>query len=505
MKKTKTNQSKTEELYELVASLSPAEVIGFEQYAKRKRSNPEYWRLFDHLKKIHTEQKQVVEQIREGEIKALVVGTNQELWGSYRSLCRNLYRSLLAFLTEDYKSREEIQWREKVMKGLDEVEALADRKFYKQAASRLIQVEQWVPARPNGFPWEDLSPITRLGTLKLWLSGLVNFLQITKDDEAMSRLYSIAHIFRSPTSPTEPKDLLSRLNLEGRKMFIFRVIQQILTTENSDQERLSLMNDELKRIQSSVGLEKLLKRYANSISDAALKSRLLSAFTNRLSLRKVGLLLDMGKLGEALNEMNRFQRCSEHELAFSALMLLSAQQQEIGLARAISKSNRTSEFSLEAEYLYTEQLIQDLPIRVEVNAVLMQASNGEYQEALDRTIILMKKRLASTARKSFVIELKFLECVSKIELAASGDKFDFECIRRLRDAIHNHDGTDFEKAALKIIDGVGYWVGNRRSQKHWLIENEEHIKTLKQAINPSNPLHQFFLYWTRRIRDSNAE
>ena len=102
MKKTKTNQSKTEELYELVTSFTDAEVAEFEQHAKRKRSQTEYWRLFDHLRKIHAEKGLAVEQIREPEIKASVVGTGEE-WGSYRSLTRSLYRNLLRFLAERYR------------------------------------------------------------------------------------------------------------------------------------------------------------------------------------------------------------------------------------------------------------------------------------------------------------------------------------------------------------------------------------------------------------------
>lgn len=501
MKKTKTNQSKTEELYELVTSFSDAEVAEFEQHAKRKRSQTEYWRLFDHMRKIHVEGGLAVEQIREPEIKASVVGTGEE-WGSYRSLTRNLYRNLLDFLAERYRNQAEIQWREKVMRGLDEVEVLADRKFYKQAAARLIQVEQWVPAQTSGLPWKDLSPILRLGALKIWLNALVDFLQVVADDEARANLYSIAHIFRHPSSPMTQKNLFVHLNLSGEKMLMFRIVAQMLEVEKNDRQQLRLLDGALKELQSPTGFEKLLKRYAGSFPDGPLKSRLLAAFTMRLSLRKVGLLIDKGELHEALNEMDRFRKNTEHDLSIAMLMLLSTQIQEIGLAQAISKSKDAHGYNLEAEYAYTEQLIQDLPTRIEINAALVHAYHGDYAEALARTEKLMKTRLGPNARKAFVVELKVLECVLRIELAPS-ETFDYECIRRLDRAIHNHQGEAFEKAALQVIEGVGQWAGDRSQQTYWLKDHGAEVAALRQATNRSNPLHQFLLYWTKRVRDQD--
>lgn len=500
MKKTKTNQSKTEELYELVTSFTDAEVAEFEQHAKRKRSQTEYWRLFDYMRKIHVERGLAVEQIREPEIKASVVGTEEKEWGSYRSLTRNLYRSLLRFLAERYRNQAEIQWREKVMRGLDEVEVLADRKFYKQAAARLIQVEQWIPAQSGGLPWQDLSPILRLGALKIWLNGLVDFLQIANDDETRAYLYSIAHIFRSPKSPDSDKNLLAHLRLSGEKMLMFRIISQMSEVEENDRQQLRVLDGALKDLQSPTGFEKLLKRYGGAFPDARLKSRIMTAFSASLSLRKVRLRIDRGELREALIEMDRFRKNTEHDLSIAMLMLLSTQIQEIGLAQAIDKSKDTHGYHLEAEYVYTEQLIQDLPIRIEINAALVRAYHGDNAEALQRTETLMKTRLGPDARKAFVVELKVLECVLRIELAPS-EKFDYECIRRLRTAIHNHQGEAFEKAALQIIEGVGNWAGNRSQQTQWLKDHTAEVAALRQAANRSNPLHQFLLHWTKWVRD----
>ncbi len=503
MKKTKTGQSKTQDVFELISDLKELEVGAFVKASRKKDGAPGYLEFFMYLRQ-QVDEGILKEQIFEDKIRVDVI-ERLKISENYQSLCRNLYRSLLAFLAEEYRNKETVDWRQKVTQGLDEVEALASRMFFEQAAARLDQVEAMIPAQPERYVWNDLWPITRLGALKFWLKSHVDFLALTKDQKALDQLSHLTDYFRHDFRPTGEPNLFSLLRLEGEQMFIFRMINSMLEAKDNDEKRLKLLNSSINRLESKNGLKEILSRYSKDIPDDATKKKLLNVFIYRLVLRKVGLLMDKGDLDAALKTLDRFQKSAEGELNLALVMLMSLQQQEIGLSRRIQVKSDSSGFQkLEAEYFYSERLIEDMPIRLEFNSALIQAYIGNYDEALRRTSVLLKERAGRSARKSLIIELKLLEAVLQIQVAAKRNDFNHESIRRMNDAVKNHDGNSFEKLAVKLIKVLGEWASDHRWQKHHLEKEQELVQQLTRAMNISNPLHQFVVYWINLIQGSTV-
>lgn len=501
MNRTKTKKSKTEDLYELIKSFSEEETAGLLVFATRKKKDPEYLKLFTHLKQLSDEQKLLVEQIHEPSIKVAVVGPEQEQWSAYRSLCRNLYKILVAYLAEAHLKKEANSWRPKVNRGLDEVEALSDRRFFAQAAAKLAQLEALIPSNPERYAWNDLWPITRLALLKFFLKDQVDFLSMTKDQEMMMQLSSLTGSFRQTFSTNQSESMYSRLKAEGEQMFLFRLLNQMDSSKEKDKRRLKVLNAAIKRHEPKEGVISIIQKHKKDIQNSAFKTRLLRVYFYRLSLRKVGLLLDMGQLQEALDEINNFRKSSKGDLSFATTMLVSTQQGEIGLARAINVKKELPASPFEAKFFYTDNLIEDMPIRIEFNGVLAQAYSENYKEAHRRTQVLLKERVGRTARKSMIIELKLLDTLLQIELAAEKGSFKHETIRQLNDAIKNHNGNPFEKLARKVLEELGSWATHRFEQQQWLKQNETLLQKLRDASNLSNPLHQFFLFWIGRLKD----
>ncbi len=503
MKKTKTGQSKTRDLFELISDLKEDEVGAFVKSSRKKDGTPGYLEFFSYLRQ-HVEEGILKEQIFEDKIRIDVV-ERLKISENYQSLSRNLYRSLLAFLAEEYRKKETVDWRQKVTQGLDEVEALSSRMFFKQAAARLDQVEAMIPEQPERYVWNDLWPITRLGALKFWLQSQVDFLTLTKDQKTLHQLSRLVDYFRSDFRPKGEHHPFSLLRLEGEQMFIFRMINAMLIAKGDDRKRLKALNATIKSLESKNGLKGFLKHHSKDVPNAELKMKLLNVFIYRLALRKVGLLLDIGDLDAALKALERFQKSAEGELNLALVMMMSLQQQEIGLSRMIQIKSESSGFQkLEAEYFYSERLIEDMPIRMEFNSALIQAYIGNYDESLRRTKVLLKERAGRSARKSLIIELKLLEAVLEIQVADKRNDFNYESIRRINDAVKNHDGNSFEKLATRVIKVIGEWASDHHWQKLHLEKEQELVQQLKLAMNTSNPLHQFIIYWINLIQGSTV-
>ncbi len=503
MKKTKSGQSKTEDLYELIMAFSPEEVDRFRQFARRKKEEAVYLELFDFMRKLFDKENLQIEQIREAKIRNEMAVSEAEKPGRYQSLCRNLYRSLLAFMAEERRKGDNVAWRQKVTAGLDEVEVLASKLFFKQAASRLAQVQKLIPERREGYVWADMLPVTRFVGLKFWLKDKVDFLALTKDDQAIKML----HHFSSTTSQlaTQPieKDFFRVLGLDAENMFFFRLIHEALLTKKDDKKRIELLDRVLKRFSSRKKeiLAAIKQRQGEDAVDSG-RLHLMNILIYRYSLDKALLLLQAGELEEAFKELERFRNSAEGELNLATMMLLAIHQQELGLSRMIrSKSKEIPLFDFTARYLYTERLIEDLPVRLELNEVLVKAYMGDFQEARKRVGILIKKRSGNTAWKPFIIEFKIMEAILHFEAATTRSDFDSDTLRRLNDAVKNHDGTLFERSVMKILNALGQWASDRHSQQHYLKEHLATLEALKKARNESNPLHQFVIHWLDKIQE----
>lgn len=97
---------------------------------------------------------------------------------------------------------------------------------------------------------------------------------------------------------------------------------------------------------------------------------------------------------------------------------------------------------------YADHKIESFEIRKELNCIIVQYLNYQYDKCLDHIKEIKKIQKVCSRKNPIYIKVLFMELLTNIQ---RGDMYQVELIRNIKAIIKHHPTMDFESLALKLL------------------------------------------------------
>lgn len=430
----------------------------FISFCTQRKKEPKYIQLLQEINNRIKSGENSDDEIEEEYLNNWVI---EQKWGeSLSGYLKEIYPKLIAYLAEWYKTQNQSEFERTVEQVCWEVEALCELHEIEQAKGWLMQKEKEVFEAHNAFHqkhwvWQSvLSPAFLIKYL-----GLRYNFQILSTNQSLeweisqkeSDLYThMAHILKNYTEDKniEPNDRENELLQKERSFYAF--LEQYAKSIQDHKQQALLLDQELPSYRNSYNFfpqEPQKKAHNQNYTEAQRYIKLLRLLHLSEQAGARELYSTLEKIGDFINykSVNSLSSYFTH-------FILSLHHHERTLTHASSDEWWEKIANTEDSPFFSEQEINDVLCRFEINKIIMLFIRREYkriwQQYFHKDINIVRKKVFRSWRN----ELKILRMLVFFEYRLEDETVpNFHKIGKKREEIDDTTSTENFDDYLKGI------------------------------------------------------
>ena len=163
-------------------------------------------------------------------------------------------------------------------------------------------------------------------------------------------------------------------------MVIYMLLSGMVRNDEENNRTMRVYDEILERAytnrDSSAYFRKKVQKEDSYGTESEKTNHLTALHTFYWSIRKFAHAMNTGDYHGAVKEVQRLRSSKGRDFQIASLAYISTHLMEIGLARNIAQKEPplTAEEYLEPIVMYTERQMEDLPVRLELNSILIQVN-----------------------------------------------------------------------------------------------------------------------------------